>query len=342
MESKTSAETSQSHNSLDIPFSLKTLGVSVLATLAACTTPRLNSVHPTSSVVYPEIEELKKANTVTNPHTTDPENLPFDSLNSELYNLTLPKAPTIDPVKLARVFVADGAFLQGNDGSMSNWMANLAATINLKHDDLKIDVRRISFSERTEIKRSSDRVLEMIVDELKDRPLLAGEEIVLMGHSQGALILSYAMRQHERHADYHPEFPWEKVRGLISVDIPLKVLRGYEGPLEGLVDPLAAVGRVDPLVIPLVCAIFYPAANDYLGKSEVLKVCKYPAQDELRLSRTYANGKPVQINVKAEAIDNPESLWSHHLFAKENADEVHEKDARTKLVEMCLKMLKVE
>ncbi len=320
---------------------LQAIGASILATLASCTSPSIGAIRPSSAIQFPEVDELNNhVHEQPLTHLT-PIDLPLaDPYELEFSNL--PATPTIEPINAVRIFVANGAFLQHKDGSASNWMANVAAALNQRHENLFFEVSQVKYTERNSIQSSAEKVCGLILEELKSRPLVPNEEIVLMGHSQGALILSYAMHIHQRHPNFVPQFPWDKVRGLISVDIPLKVLKDYEGPYETIVDPLSSFGRKDPLVIPLLCALFYPSANDYLGNTEVLKVCKVPASGELRLSRLDKHGRPVQINVPAKDIDNPSSLWSHHLFCSDYIENTHEKEARARLLNMCLEMLKVD
>ncbi len=137
---------------------------------------------------------------------------------------------------------------------------------------------------------------------------------IFLGHSQGAFVLSYLSKQAEAGESFAKDLPWDRVKRVISFDLPFKVVEGYEGPLELPVDLTFFIARHDPFIFPLLSGIFYPAGNDYLGNTDAYKVVQKAGAKEFRIQRTMSDESPVNPTVPGSAVDNADNQFEHDPF----------------------------
>lgn len=235
---------------------------------------------------------------------------------TELYSdlSTIPDNAVLEYPCHLRIYVADGAFQQGLPGSLSQWTQIMADSASRRFPDLSIDVTALLYTEYKTIRDSAETVAKFIRKDLKTRPLEADEEIILLGHSQGAFILSYLSKQAEAGEPFAKNLPWDRVNRLISFDLPFNVVKDYEGPWELPVDLVFLIARNDPLIFPLLSFIFYPAGNDYLGNSDAYKVVEKAGRKEYRVQRRMLDWSPVNPTVSGSEVDNYNNKFEHDPF----------------------------
>lgn len=213
-----------------------------------------------------------------------------------------------------RIYVADGAFMQGETGCLSSWALLIAHALEARLPGLSMNVQALRYAEKTSIRNSAKQIAVMIEEDIKNNPLQAGEEIILIGHSQGGFILSYLANAAEQNEDFANNIPWSLVRRIINVDLPMNVTKDYQGNYELLVDPTLFLARHDILLFPLLCEIFYPAGNDYLNNTDAYDMIKTNAPNEYRLQRKSKSGAYINPTVPGDEVDNPNCRFEHHPF----------------------------
>jgi hypothetical protein len=249
------------------------------------------------------------------------------------------REPSATTANRFRVFASDGAFSQKQRLSATSWLNGLSHELEKSVDGLNIDVFCLEYAERQGIRESANGFCRKIIEQIQKSPLAEDEDIALFGHSQGAYILCYMLKRHEEDKDYFPEFPWEKVCGLITVDLPFNTVEGYDGKLEPLLRFLEGWNTVDPVLLPLIIEAIYPAGHDYVSDSKTLEYIKEPATLEMRNMRIHQNGDPVYIGKPGWEIDHPSSQWNHHPFMEYSRYRQADRDLRTELIVQYVRML---
>jgi len=243
------------------------------------------------------------------------------------------------PVKL-RIYVADGAFRQGEAKTLSGWTQYLADTLEKRFTGLDVEVKVLRYSERRSIETSAEVFADLMRNDLTENPLEEDRQIVLLGHSQGAFIMSYLKHAADKGADFTHNIPWQNTIKVISVDPPLKVTEDYSGPVEWIVDPIFFVARHDLFVIPVLSSVFFPVGNDYLGNTSTYRYIKTPANGEVRIQRTNKDGTPVNPTVCGCNVDNYESNFEHDPFLSDSGE--RNRTARERIIKEILTILPLE
>lgn len=213
----------------------------------------------------------------------------------------------------ARIFVADGAFKQGETASMSTWTKGVANVLQKNFEGLDLSVYALSYTERSSIRSSAKVLANLIVQNLEQQPLQEDEEIIFMGHSQGAFVLSYLLNTPENELPMN--LPHDRIRGFISFDLPFNVIKDYDSYGYGIVNPLLFIARNDPLIFPILNSVFFPAGNDWLGNTTAYDRVKEPHPLEIRIQRTFMNGKPVNPTIAGSSVDDVNSQYEHDPFS---------------------------
>jgi hypothetical protein len=238
-----------------------------------------------------------------------------------------------------RIYVADGAFMQGELGCFSSWVLLVANALEQRLPGLSINVQALRYAEKTSIKTSAKQIATMIEEDLLNNPLQPGEEILLLGHSQGGFILSYLANAAVNEEAYANNIPWGMVRRIINVDLPMNVTNDYQGNYELLVDPTLFIARHDILIFPLLCEIFFPAGNDYLRNTDAYDMIKNNAPNEYRLQRKSKDGHYINPTVPGGEIDNPNCQFEHHPFLSYRG--YHNRQIREEVIKLIISTLPV-
>lgn len=270
---------------------------------------------------------------------------PFTTKVEQYHNLsTIPETAVLEHPCNFRIYVADGAFQQGLKGSLSQWTQLMADSLERRFPELSIDVTALRYTEFRSIRNSAKIMARFLQKDLQDRPLQEDEEIILLGHSQGAFILSYLSKCAEAGEPFTKNLPWNRVKRAISFDLPFKIVEGYEGPCELPVDLVFLIARHDPIVFPLLSDILYPVGNDYLGNTDAYDVIRTAGHKEYRIQRNMLDGSLVNPTVAGSAVDNYENKFEHdpflaslflHLFQTRDNNRV----IREQLLELILETL---
>jgi hypothetical protein len=239
-----------------------------------------------------------------------------------------------------RIYVADGAYAQGERGCLSQWANDMVDGLASRLIGFQAEVKALRYSEKSSIKTSAKNFARFIEEDLKQNPLAPDEEITLIGHSQGAFIFSYLAHSTEAGAEFTQNIPWERVNRVIGIDLPMDVVHNYSARFEFLVDPVLFIARNDILVFPLLCEIFFPVGNDYLNNTEAYDLVEQTSSKEHRLQRKMSDGSYVNPTVPGAWVDNPDCQFEHHPFLSANGP--HNRAIREKLIELFLETVPIQ
>jgi hypothetical protein len=254
------------------------------------------------------------------------------------YDVTiLPKNAKLERESALRIFVADGAYLQAEIGCMSRWTLAAAETLQKRLPGLAVDVKALRYREKTSIKNSARTMAEFIINDLKSNPLKDNEQIIFLGHSQGAFIMSFLSKCIETGEDFAKEIPWDKVNKVISVDLPMNVTHDYQGNWEFLIDPALFVARNDIILFPLLCEIFFPVGNDYLRNTDVYSIIEDGSDREFRIQRKMKDGSYAHPTRPEMLIDDHNHAFDHHPFLNSRGGQ--NREVRERVIKLILDAL---
>jgi hypothetical protein len=252
----------------------------------------------------------------------------------------IPDETTLSKSYQGRIYVADGAYAQGERGCLSQWVNTMIESLSSRLSGFQADVKALRYAEKSAIRTSAKNFARFIEEDLQNNPLKPNEEITLIGHSQGAFIFSYLAHSTEAGDEFTKNIPWERVNRVIGIDLPMEVVHNYSAGYEFLVDPVLFIARNDILVFPLLCEIFFPVGNDYLNNTGAYKLVEKTSSKEHRLQRKMSDGSYVNPTVPGALVDNPNCQFEHHPFLMSNGS--NNRIIREHLLELYLETLPLQ